>query len=272
MSDHPSDVLANCSRSSVSFFVPEEKFMLEEANLPTRVIECIAGESVWVETYPEEAPATRRVKPDDFPLLIDPKGNYWNDYRPLRVLYTDPQGQVWRFPRRWLPMFQPITEPCLEFMETVWQEATFNETLNLPSDWDLREVNIPWSECHNSARKAAEVEVRIRPGESAMVFWRDSAGNRWRIPHDWRRRLIKLPKRDVLVSQQIPVEVAEKYAETIVSVNYHPASLCCLPDRYRFRDSSRNRWPVRIRDCTVIGFGDAPGQPNLEAQESSWRC
>ena len=251
-------MVASFNKSSISFFAPEERCLLEEANLPGSLIDRIGGQYIPVETHPEEAAATRRVEPNDFPLLIDPKGNYWNDYRPIRVLYTDGQGQVWRFPRRWLPMLQPVTEPCLESIETVWQEASFSETLNLPTEWDLWEVNIPWSECRKAVRKAAEVEVRIRPGKPATVSWRDSAGNLWRIPHDWRRRFVKLPERDVLVSQQIPAEVAERYAEKIVGVNYHPGSLCCLPDRYRFRDSSGNRWPVRILDCSVVGYGGAP--------------
>jgi protein-tyrosine phosphatase len=46
---------------------------------------------------------TRRVEHDDTPLLIDPEGDCWNDYPPVRVLYADGQGRVWRFPRRWLP-------------------------------------------------------------------------------------------------------------------------------------------------------------------------
>jgi len=245
------------SRSSVCFFVPNQKSVLEEANLPSSVIAHIAGQSVWVETYPEEAPMTRRVEPDDFPLLIDPEGNYWNDYRPVRVLYADEDGQVWRFPRRWLPMLQPTTEPGLDSLETVWQEAAFSETLNLPSEWDLWEINIPWNECHRAGGRTAKVEVSIHPGEPSTVSWRDSAGNRWRIPNDWRRRLIQLPKRDVLVRQEIPGEIAEDYAEKIVSVNYHPGSFCCLRDRYRFRDSQGNRWPVRIVDCVVVGYGDS---------------
>jgi|HubBroStandDraft_2_1064218.scaffolds.fasta_scaffold02466_5 hypothetical protein len=250
------------SKLAISFLAPEEKYLLEEANLPGNLIDRVGGQNISAEIHPEEAPATRRVEPDDCPLLIDSKGNYWNDYRPIRVLYTDEQSQVWRFPRRWLPMFQPITEPRLESMETVWQEATFNETLTLPTEWDLWEINIPWRDCHKAGGKAIEVEIRIRPGELAMVSWRDPLGNLWRIPLDWRRRLIKLPKYDVLTLQQIPAEVAERVAETIVIVNYHPGSLCCLRDSYRFRDSLGNRWPVRILDCFVVGYGRAPGCGN----------
>jgi len=249
-------MLSRFSKSSTSLIAPDHKSLLEEANLPVGLIDRIAGQLVLVETYPEEAPATRRVEPDDFPLLIDPNGDYWNDYRPVRVLYTDEDGQVWRFPRRWLPMLQPITEPGLDSMETVWQEATFSEALNLPSEWDLREINIPWGESHKGKGKAVEVSVGIRPGKPASVSWRDPSGCVWRIPHDWRRRLIKLPKRDVLILQDIPDEVAEDYAEKIVSVNYHPGSLCCLPNQYRFRDDNGKRWLVQIADCSVLGYGD----------------
>ena len=180
------------SDRAISLFVPEQKFLLEEANLPANVIACVAGQSVRVQTYPEEPPGMRRVESDDFPLLIDPEGNYWNDYRPVRVLYTDPQGQQWRFPRRWLPTLQPIAE---DFTGTVWQEASFSENLHLPSEWDLWEINIPWNECHRAGGTTAKVEVSIHPGEPSTVSWRDSSGNRWRIPHDWRRRLIKLGAR-----------------------------------------------------------------------------
>jgi hypothetical protein len=159
-------------------------------------------------------------------------------------------------------MLRPMAERSADSTGTVWQEATFTETLNLPTEWDLWEINIPFDECHKTARRPAEVEVRICPGEPAKVFWRDSAGNLWRIPHDWRRRLIQLPKRDVLVRQEIPAEIAEEYAGKIVSVNYHPGSFCCLRDRYRFRDSDGNRWPVRIVDCTVVGYGNASSLGN----------
>ena len=152
-------------------------------------------------------------------------------------------------------MLQPITEPFLESIETVWQESTFNETLNLPAESDLWEINIPWADCHKAGGKAITAEIRVRPGEPAIVSWRDPAGKPWRLPHDWRTRRLKLPICDVLASQKIPGEVAEKFAETIVSVNYHPGSLCCRRDCYRFRDSLGNRWPVRIFDCSAVGYG-----------------
>jgi len=66
-----------------------------------------------------------------------------------------------------------------------------------------------------------------------------------------------LPAYNELVSQGIPEEVAEAFAHKAVSVNYHPGSLCCLPEQYRFRDLGGNRWPVYIRDCLSLGYGDA---------------
>ena len=82
-------MLSRFSKSSISFLAPDQKSLLEEANLPVGLVDRIAGQSVLVETYPEEPPATRLVEPDDFPLLIDPNGDYWNDYRPVRVLYSE---------------------------------------------------------------------------------------------------------------------------------------------------------------------------------------
>ena len=71
-----------------------------------------------------------------------------------------------------------------------------------------------------------------------------------------------LASTDQVISQEIPPEVSEENSEKIVTVHYHPGSLCCLPDRYRFKDSIGNRWPVRILDCTVIGFGDGHSSGN----------
>jgi hypothetical protein len=46
---------------------------------------------------------------------------------------------------------------------------------------------------------------------------------------------------------------AEEFSKKVVSVNYHPGSLCCIPDQYRFRDSDGNRYPVYIKDCLLLG-------------------
>ena len=79
--------------------------------------------------------------------------------------------------------------------------------------------------------------------------------------YDWRKHRVKLPECDVLVSQGFPDDVAEEYAGKIVSVNYHPGTLCCLQDQYRFRDTEGHRWPVRIGDCVLVGLGDAVEVP-----------
>jgi len=66
-----------------------------------------------------------------------------------------------------------------------------------------------------------------------------------------------LPGYGLLVSQGILPEVAEEYAGTVVSVDYHPSSLCCLRGGYRFHGSEGNLWEVRKQDCIVLGHGDA---------------
>ena len=87
------------------------------------------------------------------------------------------------------------------------------------------------------------------------VLWRDASGKAWRIPHDWRRRRIRLPAYDVLLENDVPPDVAEEFAGKAVSVNYPPGSLCCLPDGYRFRDGHGGRWPIRAIDCLLLGYG-----------------
>ena len=67
-----------------------------------------------------------------------------------------------------------------------------------------------------------------------------------------------LPDKNTLVAQGIPNDVAAECGSTIVSVNYHFGSLCCLPEHYRFRDGRGGKWPIRIEDCTVVGFGNGP--------------
>ena len=74
-----------------------------------------------------------------------------------------------------------------------------------------------------------EIQVRVAPGEVLKVFWRGPSGRRWRTPHDWQRRRIKLPDREGLLRNGPPRNLAEELASRIVAVNYHPGSLCCLP-------------------------------------------
>ena len=101
-----------------------------------------------------------------------------------------------------------------------------------------------------------DIEVRVAPGEIPKVFWKGPSGRMWRIPNDWRRRRIKLPNRDGLLRNNFPLYVAEEFGGRIVAVNYHPGSLCCLSDEYRVRDGQGGKWPVKVADCVVVGFGD----------------
>ncbi len=67
---------------------------------------------------------------------------------------------------------------------------------------------------------------------------------------------LNLPDQDVLLRNNFPLEVAEEFGGHIVAVNYHPDSVCCLPDGYRVRDGHGGKWPVKAADCIVVGFGD----------------
>jgi len=233
--------------------LPKETFRLEEVNLPKELAQSLAGQSVSVDVLREEQPATRRVDPDDVPLLIDPQGNYWNDYRPLRVLYTDEQGRVWRFRKTWLPPLLPQPENLMSLESPFSESHVFREALSLPTEWDLWEINIPWETAHKARMRQVEVEVHVATDHPPKVFWHDPSGSVWRIPNDWRKRRIRLPECGTLILQGIPNSIARAYGGQVVTVNYHTGSLCCLPDRYRFRDDQGNRWPVQIADCLVVG-------------------
>jgi len=55
---------------------------------------------------------------------------------------------------------------------------------------------------------------------------------------------------------EVPLQNQGGGSGKVVSVNYHPGSLCCLPDGYRFRDGHGGKWPVRAAECVLIGYGD----------------
>ncbi len=143
----------------------------------------------------------------------------------------------------------------MEAGSQVFCECDFLETVHLPSAWDLQDINIPPGEADLGGGREAHVVVHMKPNERVRVYWRDSSGDVWRIPRDWRRRRIRLPGAKVLADQGVPRRVAEAYAGAEVGVNYHPGSLCCLSGAYRFRDEAGDRWPVQMRDCTFLGFG-----------------
>jgi hypothetical protein len=237
--------------------LPVEVFKLEELNLPAELAQTLAGQMVEVEVWPEELPGrAESAASGDSSGWIDPDGNTWADYQPVRVLYTDASGGQWRLPRRWTENPSTVNEPHIDSSYPVSQEIAFSENVHLPSLPDLLEVNIPFRFAWKIAGQPTVVAVRVVPHEPVKVFWCDSNGGIWRIPHNWRRRQIMLPGFQVLVPQGIPDHVAERFGNQIVSVNYHPGSLCCLKEQYRFRDEFGNRWPVYIHDCTILGFSD----------------
>ena len=244
--------------STYQITLPYEPCRLEEINLPPDLARALAGKAITVEVLPEQEPGTMQFDkadlPETLPLVVDPQGNIWNDYWPAQVLFSDPQGGKWRMPRYWLSQgAAPIREdPPYE----VTREIAWTEELHLPSKWDLWDINIPPCEGWEVGGNPNLIEICAAPNRQVQVFWRDSTGRRWRIPHDWRRRRIKLPACEALLENDVSPEVAEEFAGRMVSVNYHPGSLCCLPDGYRFRDGNGDRWPVRAADCVLLGYGD----------------
>jgi len=233
-------------------YLPDDEYRLEEVNLSGNLSRSLVGKSLLVEVLPEELPGTRKVDPNDVPCLIDEDGTHWNDYHPVRISFTDSDGRVWRLPRNWLKQDTTPDESEIQETYSVTNEIVFDETINLPTEWDLWEINIPWSESARAPRRMQNVRVQLSPDQPAKVLWRDSSGNFWRIPHNWRRRRIRLPRCEVLTAQGIPDDVAERFSEKAVSVNYHPGSLCCLPAQYRFRDEMGNRWPVFKENCICL--------------------
>ena len=237
--------------------LPSEKFRLEEINMPKELAASLAGQSVAVEVLPEEPPATlcldQDYPPDGLPILIDECGIAWNDHWPMRVLYTDAGGRSWRLPRHWLSGgISPVIEAS-RYEAT--HEARWVESWYPPTWWDMCDINIP-DEAALEGEGIADIEVSVAPGEVARAYWKDASGKVWRIPHDWRRRRIKLPGCDRLLRNLFPGYLVKEFGGRIVTVNYHPGSLCCLHDGYRVRDEGGGKWPVRAADCVVVGFGD----------------
>ena len=238
--------------------LPSEKYRLEEINLPGQLVESLTGKTVPIEIVPEVMAMTRQFEANDLPTVgsfwIDPDGKKWNDYSPARVCFTDSEGCKWHLPRHWLTTGgAPLKE---EAPYEVTQNIVWAESLHLPSMWDLNDINIEMGAASAAAGKPTTIEVHAAPNQQVRVLWRDSSGKAWRIPHDWRRRRILLPAYDLLLENDVPPDVAEEFAGKAVSVNYHPGSICCLPDGYRFRDGHGGRWPIRATDCLLLGYGD----------------
>jgi hypothetical protein len=187
-------------------------------------------------------------------MLIDEDGVAWNDLWPARVLFMDPDGRVWRLPRH---LLSGGVLPVIEASRyEVTHEASWLEILHPPTWWDLCDINISDKAASEGTRGIAKIEASVAPGEIARASWKDPSGKAWRIPHDWRRRRIRLPDCEGLLRNNLPQDIAQEFGGRIVAVNFHPGSLCCLRDGYRVRDGRGGRWPVRAADCVVVGFGD----------------
>lgn len=192
---------------------------------------------------------TRKIAPDqtdgESPYLMDHGGLLWNDYRPVRVQFADDQGRLWRCPRFWLDGIPELSE---------YAAVEADEEINLPTEWDLGDINIAPVAANSGAGRPVPIEVRTRSGVIETT-WRDSEGAQWRMPPDWRRRVVRLPDAPILAAEGLPRGMADRYAMQIVAVKYHPGSLCCMPEHYRWRDVYGSKWPVRISDCELVGFG-----------------
>jgi hypothetical protein len=238
--------------------LPNEKFRLEEINMPVELAASLAGQTVAVEVFPEEPPKARRLDldnlPEGLPVFVDKDCVAWNDYWPVRVHYTDADGRIWRLPRHWLS--DGVSPVIGASRYEVTHESSWLESWCPPTWWDLCDINIQEMPAAEGEQAATEIEVSVAPSAIPKAFWKGLSGKSWRIPHDWRRRRIKLPGRDGLLRNDFPEDIAEEFGGRIVAVNYHPGSLCCLPDGYRVRDGRGGRWPVKAADCVVVGFGD----------------
>ena len=244
--------------STCKIVLPSEKFRLEEINMPEELASALAGQAVDAEALPEAEAGTLRLDlndlPDALPFLVGDDGTLWNGYWPARVFYTDAGGRTWRLPRHWLTEgVSPVIDAS---RYEVTHESSWLESWCPPTWWDLWDVNIQDLPAAEGERGAGDIEMNVAPGEIPKVFWRGPSGKAWRIPHDWRRRRIRLPDCEGLLRNGLPQDVAEEYGGRIVAVNYHPGSLCCLRDAYRVRDGRGGKWPVRAADCVVVGFGD----------------
>ena len=124
--------------------LPNEKFRLEEINMPEELAASLAGQTVTVEVFPEEPTVTRSLDRYDSPegmlVYIDGYGRAWNDHRAERVLYRDSAGRFWRLPRHWL---SDGVSPVIEASRcAITQESSWLESWCSPTWWDLWDINI----------------------------------------------------------------------------------------------------------------------------------
>jgi hypothetical protein len=244
--------------STHRIILPSEKFRLEEINMPEELASALAGQAVDAEVLPEVPAGILRLDleglPDGLPCLIGDDGIAWNGYWPARVFCKDATGRTWRLPRHWLTEgVSPVIEAS---RYKVTHGSTWLESWYPPTWWDLWGVNIEDAPAEDGQWGAAAIDVSVAPGEVPKVLWKGPSGKAWRIPNDWRRRRIRLPDCGGLLWNGLPLDIAEEFGRRIVTVNYHPGSLCCLGSGFRVRDGRGGKWPVRATDCVVVGFGD----------------
>lgn len=146
--------------------------------------------------------------------------------KPVQRFKPRSDGREWRLPRHWLPVGVSPVIPASRY--EAMHESSWMESWILPTLWNLGDMNIQDVPGPDGGLGAPEVEVRVSPGEIAKVLWCGPSGRAWRIPHDWLRRRVKLPGSEGVLRNNLPLDIAEAFANKIVTVNYHPGSLCCL--------------------------------------------
>ena len=187
-------------------------------------------------------------------VYIDGHGRAWNDHRAERVLYRDSGDRIWRLPRHWL---SDGVSPVIEASRcAITQESSWLESWCSPTWWDLWDINIQERPTANSDQGAAGIEVSVAPGEIPKAFWNGPSGKAWRIPHDWRRRRIKLPDCAGLLRNGFRHgRAGSSAAESSPSTTIRAPSAACTTDTV-VDDEWGAKWPVRAADCVVVGFGD----------------
>ena len=93
----------------------------------------------------------------------------------------------------------------------VTHESSWLESWCPPTFWDLQDVNIDEIPAADGEQGAACIEVSVAPGEIPKVFWKGPSGKAWRIPHDWRKRRIRLPDCEGLLRNGLPPDIAEEF-------------------------------------------------------------
>lgn len=78
--------------STQQFILPDDRFRLEEINMPEELAAALVGRTVAVLVLPEVPPRTLRIDLNNPPevrvsVTVDDDGTAWNDYWPVRVLF-----------------------------------------------------------------------------------------------------------------------------------------------------------------------------------------